>query len=423
MSSQALSARFKNLGSGWVVLCIIAFLLAGCARSTPTPEPVTIAFAHPEVDSGRYEELVETFNTQHPYITVELLPRDWNMLDNLGAGDVDVFVTEPFALLALQADGQVLNLDPFIERDEAFNLADFYGGTIDLLQIEGRLWAVPGGVDVLVMYYNQDLFDQRNYPYPEVGWTWDDFLNAALAINDPNAGIYGYATTGPMNSLTYFDAALFVYQHGGRLIDDLDNPTRIIFDDPLTIDAMDWYARLYHEHDVAPTQQDVREAYGGNQYAIFDGLRRGNIGMWVGWFSDRGGFTWPVEWLMNWGIATLPQDQALITQAEVEGLAIYSQTEHPDACWEWILFLTQQSPYRLMPARKSLAESSTYEEFVGEGPATTLQASMENAVLISPRLAAFEDVLSLFAQAAHMIVEEEFPASEAMNWAQQQSGQ
>jgi len=42
------------------------------------------------------------------------------------------------------------------------------------------VWAIPAGVDMLVMFYNQDLFDQYDVPYPEVGWTWGDFLDTAL---------------------------------------------------------------------------------------------------------------------------------------------------------------------------------------------------------------------------------------------------
>jgi multiple sugar transport system substrate-binding protein len=405
------------------VMCAIVISLTGCTQATPTPELVTITFAHPEVDRERYEELAQEFNQAHPYITVELAPREWNRLDDVDGGDVDVFVTEPFDLIELQEQGSVLNLDPFIERDKALILSDFYAGTAELLTIEGRSWAIPGGLDVMVMFYNKDLFDQHNVPYPDVGWTWNDFLNAAVAISDPDAGTYGYVTTGPINSLQYFDAALFVYQHGGRLIDDLDNPTRATFDDPLTIEAVEWYGELYHEYDVAPTPQEARRAFGGSQYALFNGLRNGNVGMWIGWLSDRGGLTWGVEWFVNWDMVTLPQDEQPITQADVEGYAIYSQTESPDACWEWIIFLTQEAGYRLMPARRSLAESTEYEQFVGENVATAAQTSIENAVMISPQLGAFGEVLALFTQGVNMVIEEEATAQEAMGWAQQQAEQ
>jgi multiple sugar transport system substrate-binding protein len=421
MSSSNLHPRLKLIGLAHVIACLVVISIASCTQASPLPEPVTIRFAHPEVDSQRYEELARQFNQEHPTITAHLDPRDWNRLDDVDDGGVDVFVTEPFDLVELQEQGNVLNLDPFVERDKSLILSDFYAGTAELLTIEGRTWAIPGGVDVAVMFYNKDLFDQHDVPYPEAGWTWNDFLNAALAINDPDAGIYGYATTGSINSLQYADAAMFVYQHGGRLIDDLDNPSYATFDDPLTIEAVEWYGELYHEYNVAPTPEEARRSFSGNRYAYLDGIRRSKVAMWIGSLSDRGGLTWGIEWLMNWGLAPLPQDRQSITQADVEGYAIYSQTEHPEACWEWITFLTQEPGYRLMPARRSLSESSEYEEFVGENVAATAQMSIENAIMISPRLSAFGEVLGLFAQGIKMVVEEEAMAQEAMNWAQQQA--
>jgi hypothetical protein len=139
---------------------------------------------------------------------------------------------------------------------------------------------------------------------------------------------------------------------------------------------------LYHEYDVAPTPQEARRAFGGGQYAIYDGLRHGNVGMWFGNLSERGGIGWPVEWFFSWGMAPLPRDVTSITQAQVEAYVIYAGTEHPDACWEWITFLSRQMLYRLMPARKTVAESSAWGQGVGQDVAAVARASMENAVLI-----------------------------------------
>lgn len=411
-----------RLGLTCVIICLAAIPLSGCVKPAPPPEPVTITFAYPEVDAEYYEPLAQEFNELHLHITVELLARPWNALDDLEAGDVDVFVTEPFALSELQERGDILSLDPFIERDDSFGLSDFYPGTVELLSIEGRTWAIPAGLDVLVMFYNQDLFDQHAVPYPEIGWTWEDFLNSAVAVSDPDAGIFGYTTTGPTTSPTYFDAALVVYQRGGRLFDDLQDPTRATFDDPATIEALEWYASLYHEYDVAPTPQEARKAFSGSQYAFFEGLRRGKVGMWIGGLSDRGGLTWPAEWFVDWGMAPLPRNVQAITQAEAEGYAIYSQTQHRDACWQWIAFLGEQMPYRLMPARKSIAESTAYEQHVGADIAAVARVSMENAVLINPRaFGELGETMDIFAEAVGKIVNEDSTPQEAMVWAQEEA--
>ena len=417
--------RGRRMGRTWVMLCLLLIpTLPGCAQATPPPEPITIVFVHPEVDTEYYQTLVGEFAESHPDITVELRASTGDMQSALSAGETDVFVAAPYVLLQLLQQDQVLSLDPFIEQDRSFEASDFYPGTMDLLTFEGKTLAIPAGVDVLVMFYNKDLFDRHGVPYPDIGWTWDDFLSAGLAVTDPEAGIYGYTPIGTTTEPMYSDAVFFVYQHGGRLFDGLQDPTHTTFDDPLTVKAVEWYARLYQEYDIAPTPTEARKAFGASRYAYYDGIRHGQVGMWIGEHSQRGGLGWPVEWFVDWGMAPLPRDVTSITQADVEGYAIHAGAEHPDACWQWITFLSQHMPYRLMPARKALADSIAYGQLVGEDIAAVVRASMEDAVLINlMAFVEFEGDMDTFARAVREVIDGESTAREAMDWAQQQAEQ
>jgi multiple sugar transport system substrate-binding protein len=271
------------------------------------------------------------------------------------------------------------------------------------------------------MYYSQDLFDQNDVLYPDIGWTRDDFLSSGLAITDPDAGIYGYTTTGLTTGPDYFDAVYFIYQHGGRIVDDLQDPTGTTFDEPLTIEALEWYAQLYQEN-IAPTGQEARKAFTGSQYAFYEGLRNGRVGMWIGSLSERGGLTWPVEWYVNWGVAPLPRDVEAVTQIRLEGYAISSQTQHVDISWQWILFLSEQMTYRLIPARQSLTESVAYEQKVGDEIAAVARASMKQAVLVPPSTGArFAGAMEIFSRAIDDIVYERASVQDAMNRAQREA--
>jgi multiple sugar transport system substrate-binding protein len=414
-----LLSHFRITGGGFGLICAIVCLLvvslSGCTEATPTPEPVTIVFAHPEVDTEYYEPLAQEFNESHFHITVELQPSTGDALVDLSTGAKDVLAADAFSIRGLQEQGEILSLDPFIEQDGSFNRSDLYPGTMEILASEGETWAIPAGVDMYVMYYSQDLFDEHEVPYPQMGWSWDDFLNSTLAIRDADAGVFGYATTPG-----HFDAVMFIYQYGGRILDDVQRPTRTTFDDPLTVEALEWYAKLFHEYDVAPTAKQAREAFGGGRYAVYNGLRHGKVGMWMGMLSERGGLIWPVEWFVNWGVVPLPHAVRSVTYGLAEGYAVSSQTQNPDVCWQWICFLSRQMHYRLMPARQSLAESAAYEGLVGSQVAAVAGASMENAVLVSPWIGAeFEEAMNLFGEAIDQIVSGDATPQEAMNWAQQ----
>ncbi len=419
MSFDNLHARVGRLGLTCTIVFLLVVPLSGCSGGPiPTPEPVTIVFAHPGFDAEYYEPLVQEFNEHYPHITVEIRPgRPFQQTNP----EADVFVSSSFTLSELREQGNVLSLDPFIEQDASFDLSALYPGTVEALTSEGEVWAIPAVVDMLVMFYNQDLFDQYDVPYPEVGWTWGDFLDRALALRDPDASVFGYAPTDRI-----LDSLPFIYQHGGRIFDDLQNPTRTTFDDPLTIEALEWYASLIHEYNVAPTEEQLYDEDLGGAGSVVIGVYLNRVGMWTGWLSERGGGrqvsdTWPGEWKMRWGMVPLPRDAQSATLASIEGYFVSSQAQHLDACWQWISFLSEQTPYHLMPARKPLAESAAYEQRVGSDVAAVAWASLESAMVPSPRLAEFGGAWGIFWRALDAIIGGRSTPYEAMTRAQQEA--
>ncbi|MFO7610326.1 MAG: zf-HC2 domain-containing protein, partial [Candidatus Krumholzibacteriia bacterium] len=55
------------------------------------------------------------------------------------------------------------------------------------------------------------------------------------------------------------------------------------FDDPYTIETLDWYAGLIHNHHIAPTEEEAYEAFGGAAGmvgALATGVQQGKVVMW-----------------------------------------------------------------------------------------------------------------------------------------------
>ncbi|MBN1811725.1 MAG: extracellular solute-binding protein [Anaerolineae bacterium] len=214
-----------------------------------------------------------------------------------------------------------------------------------------------------------------------------------------------------------------IYQNGGSVLDDMQNPTRTTFDDPQTIEALEWYAALIHDYNVAPTRRQVHDI-GGSVQA---GVNLNKVGMWMGWIDERGGSNdpnanWIVEWKMRWGMVPLPRGKWAATPATTNGYAISANTAHPEECWQWITFLSSQvrTPSDMIPARKSLAESDEYREAVGDNVVNVTQASLDGAVLLSPALMEFVDI-SIYTRAIDAIVTGSATPQEALTRAQEEA--
>jgi multiple sugar transport system substrate-binding protein len=325
--------------------------------------------------------MIETFNETHPTFTVERrTSRSQQIRSSLfeeGQVDVFVFLSEDELFANLYESGQILNLTPLIQANDTVNLDDLYPSALEPYTIEGKVWAIPAGVNLGVIYYNKDILDLYGVDYPQLDWTWDDLQRTASLARDPETDVYGLA------SYPFF-VIPFIYQHGGRVVDDWRAPTRLAVDDPLTIEAVEWYASLIHDHDVMPSPQEATRQFGneGNPGYIF---WRSKTAMYVGFFSDRGGQTWGRQggWQMNWGMAPLPRDERASTMGSVLGYAASADTRYPQACWEWITYLSRQMLPFVMPARRSLAESAAFEQEVGTEAAAVARAAIEEAMIVS----------------------------------------
>ncbi|MBL7199500.1 MAG: sugar ABC transporter substrate-binding protein [Anaerolineae bacterium] len=402
-------------------LCVLAPGCSVLARLTPTPplEPVRVRFAFHPSQQGYYEPLIAMFNEEHPDITVE--PRTTRTQDTLRSllrdREADAYVLYAYddQFAQLYEQGDLLNLTPLIEQDERFDLSDFNPGVVGACRREGEMWAIPFGVNLMVMYYNKDLFDRYGVPYPEMSWTWDDFVSAALLLRDPDEGIYGCAADGNMT-------IPLVYQHGGRLLDDWENPTRTTFDDPLTIEALEWYAELIHDYDVIPTPEEANRLYGRDGAPAYV-FWRGKAAMYLGSINDRGGESWGggARWQMEWGMVPLPRDERAATIGFVEALVLSSDIAHPEAGWKWIKFLSAQMPQWTMPARRSSIGSSAYVEQVGPEVAAVGRASIEDVLIVSSVHTQLGEAFQGYTQAVEDITSGETAPMEAMLQAQERS--
>jgi ABC-type glycerol-3-phosphate transport system substrate-binding protein len=275
----------------------------------------------------------------------------------------------------------VLNLQPLLASDPNFSLDDFYPQALDAFRWQGDLWGLPADIRLKVIYYNQSLFDKAGVEYPSLNWKFDEFLEKAVALThgEGEEKQYGFVPMYEPDDLLFF-----VEGRGGRLIDTTAQPPQPRFNDPRVIEAVRWYADLILKYGVRPIPIGSVSGLGdlGRYRAL---VTTGRAAMWM----DFGGSKLFLHLPQDTHMAPLPEGEGGIGGSAFfcRGYFISKDTPHPQACWEWLKFLSEQlSPIEGLPPRRSLAESAEFISQVGEETARVYLVSLERIENLSSPL-------------------------------------
>ena len=344
--------------------------------ATPRPDgasgAVTIAVAPPAgADVLAYRALANAFNQARTEVEVQIVsPGQAQTADCFVGGQLGA---EP----STRAD--LLDLQPLLDADPSFSLDGFFPRFLDAFRFQGDLWGIPTQAEVRVLFYNRDLFDAEGVPYPEAGWTLDDFLARAVALTkgDGAEEQYGFL---PLNG-DASDLPVWVALQGAALWDGEGRPR---FDAPDVVAAVGWYTDLGLKHGVMPTSpDDLPDPDPAAQEAGNALVRAGRVAMWTDFTGLDRSSVWPMD--AEVGMAPLPVGVERVADFLYEGLFISVDTPHPEACWEWLKFVSGQvEPVRGLPARRSLLDSLAFAGEVGDEAAETYRALLDYADLYRP---------------------------------------
>jgi len=146
--------------------------------------------------------------------------------------------------------GLLLDLTPYAET-MGFGPDKTYPSLRDGLSVEGKQYRFPCNVAVNAMVYNKDVFDDHDIPYPEQGWTYDDFIAIGKQFATPGKSGKTHLAIANYDSLALFRD--IYWGHGGTYY--RDNGLASNMDSPAAIEAMQLYHDMLHVHGVIPTPE------------------------------------------------------------------------------------------------------------------------------------------------------------------------
>ena len=316
--------------------------------------------------AGLAQKMLETFNASHPNIHVFYTPDPTNldekMLADFQEGTApDVLQGCCDFLPAWGQKGYLLDLRPFVEADlDRSTINDWDQAQYRALFTQsGAQFALPKYHGALALFYNKDLFDRYGVPYPDSGWTHDDYTRAMLSFvkEQPRAGEQNL--WGSMVDISWERLQTHANGWGGHFVDPQD-PTRSLMAEREAMEALRWVRdRMWGDHTMASPLDvqnlETRQAFIQQRVAMVED------GSWA--LKDI-----LEEAKFRIGVAPFPAGPARkVTLATTDGFAIYARTKYPEAAWELMKFLIGRDYARAMAQAHLLqpARASLVDEWVG----------------------------------------------------------
>jgi multiple sugar transport system substrate-binding protein len=304
------------------------------------------------------EAVVAAFNEANPNIHLTLTVVDNTeaadtLATRIAAGDSPDIIG-PIGIRGLQSFGdQLLDIGPFIESS-GVDLSGIDQSLIDVYNVNGKQIGIPMAVYSSFIYYNKDLFDEAELPYPPHAlgeqydgkeWNWATVRDLALKLtvdangNDATSADFDASAIeqyGLDAQFTEHDARAWATIFGGSGSAVADDGTTAQWPDNWRTGLQFMYDGIAKDHFI-PNETAVQALADGNTF------QSGRIAMDVvhQWYTCC---VYPGEGdppVKNWDIAVLPvgPDGNVTSKLHADTIGIMDSTENPEAAFTALTYL------------------------------------------------------------------------------------
>jgi multiple sugar transport system substrate-binding protein len=359
----------KKLGVG-LLSALLAFSVMGCGLNetstttsgdnatkapketvtAPKTEKVKITYSMwGSADEGNVTQVTaDKFNATQDRIQVEIQAIPWeNYMTKLNT----------MATAGQLPDSGMLQEGNVIDWSQQGMLSDvssMYEGSdskpLDSLAYKdnGKTVAYAAANEILLLYYNKDMFDEASIPYPPASldnaWTWEQFVDVAKKLTIDKKGKHpGDAGFDPQG-IVQFGASVenltwqletWAVGNGGGFYSTDGNDVRI--GEEASIEGIQKVADLYLKDHVAPL------SVGQTDDGISRTLITGTVAMATnGAWNVGTSLNTAKEGGLNYGVAVLPYMKDKVTLNTGGANVVFSQTQHAAEAMEWIKWYAQE---------------------------------------------------------------------------------
>ncbi|HWT77000.1 MAG TPA: sugar ABC transporter substrate-binding protein [Mobilitalea sp.] len=320
------------------------------SSNTSSGEKVKITYSMwGSTDEGAVtQKLADKFNASQDKIEVEVVAIPWeNYMTKLNT----MATAKELPDTGMMSEAGVLQ---WSEQGMLADISSMYGEgeskPLDCLafRYNGKPVAYSAANEVLLMYYNKDMFDKAGVAYPptavENAWTWDEFVAAAKQLTLDKNGKHPNEDGFDAQNITQYGCLVenLAWQletwpiSNGAGYYSADG-SKVTIDDPASIEAIQKVADLYLVDHVAPlstgaTDDSIQRSIISGTCAMGTG-GAWNVGTCLATAKQDG---------LNYGVAVLPYMKEKVTLCTGGPNVVFSQTKHPKEAMEWLKWYYQE---------------------------------------------------------------------------------
>ncbi|MBW5449245.1 extracellular solute-binding protein [Cohnella sp. CFH 77786] len=314
------------------------------ADKPPVEDRITLTFwrnSGNDAENAAYDQLVAGFMKKYPEIKVEMTPIPYSDYDtklrtSIASGNPPDIMAIDAPNMASYAEAKALYpLTSYFKSDG--NITDIPASTLSTYTYKNEIYMAPLTESSIALFYNKKMFEAKGIPLPskdpEQPMTWEQVLDAAKKLTDPESGVYGIdPAQGFQNAgaTAYFKYPI-IWQFGGEVMSSDGKTSKGYLDSPETKKALQFYSDLYNKHKVSALEYPPDPFPNGKVAMTVDGSW--SLSYYAAHFPD-------FKLGEDYDIAPLPKG---VRQAVANGswaYAISSRSKNPDAAWKFVNYVT-----------------------------------------------------------------------------------
>ncbi len=336
-----------------IIFLILPLLLAGCGGRPGDDRTIVYNCAANTDEIAALKPATEKFFARSG-IRVKLNPfsGEQKLYAMIAAGQApDVFYTNNAVRDRLAAEGRLLDLRPFAEKDPLWQKLrpEVRAAAVS---VDGGIYSLGNWTHTNGVYYNREAFVEAGIAEPTADWTWSDLRAAAKALTRDENGD-GKPERYGIFIPAHFIEALEQMNHAPISHDELFLK--------LSPEAQEVYAK-YLDLIQQGLMPDIRRVQALGMQAS-QMLESGRVAMLVEAVPHPG----LIETLtIDWAVAPLPRfgdKEPRYFRSASGGLSLSASVKNPEDAWRTLAWLISEAePYQPSPVLSAVPFVAAWEE-------------------------------------------------------------